>query len=79
MVFHWDYNDPQIPNVSKDASAAAITASALYELAGYSKDAKKYKAAADKIRYSLNTKYVNSPDANYGFILEHSTGHGPAS
>ncbi|HTM97684.1 MAG TPA: glycoside hydrolase family 88 protein, partial [Pedobacter sp.] len=31
---YWDYNDPKIPNVSRDASAAAITASALYELAG---------------------------------------------
>ncbi|RZK64750.1 MAG: glucuronyl hydrolase, partial [Pedobacter sp.] len=30
---YWDYNDPNIPNVSRDASAAAITASALYELA----------------------------------------------
>lgn len=75
---YWDYNDPQIPNVSRDASAAAITASALYELANYSKNTKKYKAAADKILYSLSTKYVSKPGANYGFILEHSTGHRPA-
>ncbi|PWS29184.1 glucuronyl hydrolase [Pedobacter yonginense] len=76
---YWDYNDPQIPNVSRDASAAAITASALYELAKYSKaDAKKYKLAADKILLSLSTKYVSKPGANYGFILEHSTGHRPA-
>jgi len=75
---YWDYNDPQIPNVSRDASAAAITASALYELAGYSKEGKKYKAAADKILYSLSTKYTSKPGANYGFILEHSTGHRPA-
>ncbi|MBC6112080.1 glycoside hydrolase family 88 protein [Pedobacter fastidiosus] len=76
---YWDYNDPQIPNVSRDASAAAITASALYELAKYSKaDAKKYKMAADKILVSLSTKYASKPGANYGFILEHSTGHRPA-
>ncbi len=75
---YWDYNDPQIPNVSRDASAAAITASALYELADYSKDAKRYKAAADKILISLSTKYTSAPGANYGFILEHSTGHRPA-
>ncbi|MGF1926078.1 MAG: glycoside hydrolase family 88 protein [Bacteroidia bacterium] len=75
---YWDYNDPQIPNVSRDASAAAITASALYELATYSKEAKKYKAAADKILKSLSTKYTSNPGANYGFILEHSTGHRPA-
>jgi len=76
---YWDYNDPQIPNVSRDASAAAITASALYELARYSKNEKKYKEAADKILYSLSTKYVSKPGANYGFILEHSTGHRPAN
>lgn len=76
---YWDYNDPQIPNVSRDASAAAITASALYELAKFSKtNAKKYKAAADKIVVSLSTKYTSAKGANYGFLLEHSTGHRPA-
>jgi len=76
---YWDYNDPQIPNVSRDASAAAITASALYELAKFSKtNAKKYKAAADKIVVSLSTKYTSAIGANYGFLLEHSTGHRPA-
>jgi len=75
---YWDYNDPNIPNVSRDASAAAITASALYELAKYSKDAKKYKTAADKILYALSTKYTSKIGYNHGFILEHSTGHRPA-
>jgi unsaturated chondroitin disaccharide hydrolase len=76
---YWDYNDPKIPDVSRDASAAAITASALYELAKFSKpNAKKYKAAADKILSSLSTKYTSSTGANYGFLLEHSTGHRPA-
>nr|WP_233166834.1 glycoside hydrolase family 88 protein [Pedobacter sp. ASV2] len=76
---YWDYNDPKIPNAPRDASAAAITASALYELAGYSKaNSKKYKAAADKILKSLSTKYVSKEGENYGFILEHSTGHLPA-
>ena len=76
---YWDYNDPKIPDVSRDASAAAITASALYELAKYSTNGKKYKAAADKILYSLSTKYTSKPGDNYGFILEHSTGHRPAN
>jgi unsaturated chondroitin disaccharide hydrolase len=75
---YWDYNDPKIPDVSRDASAASITASALYELAKYSDNGKKYKAAADKILYSLSTKYTSKPGADYGFILEHSTGHRPA-
>ncbi|GGI23782.1 glucuronyl hydrolase [Pedobacter mendelii] len=75
---YWDYNDPGIPNVPRDASAAAITASALYELAKYSENGKKYKAAADKILYNLNTKYTSTIGDNFGFILEHSTGHLPA-
>ncbi len=77
-VPYWDYNDPAIPNTSRDASAAAITASALYELAKYSKQGAKYKAAADKILASLSTKYTSAPGATYGFLLEHSTGHRPA-
>jgi len=77
-VPYWDYNDPQIPNASRDASAAAIMASALYELARYSVNGKKYKAAADKILSSLSTKYTSKSGENYGFILEHSTGHRPA-
>ncbi|SFA40222.1 Glycosyl Hydrolase Family 88 [Pedobacter suwonensis] len=75
---YWDYNDPKIPETSRDASAASITASALYELATYSVHAKKYKAAADKILNSLTTKYTGKIGSNYGFILTHSTGHRPA-
>lgn len=75
---YWDYNDPKIPNVSRDASAAAITASALYELNKYDVKA-GYRSAADKILNSLNTSYTSKPGENHGFILEHSTGHRPAN
>jgi unsaturated chondroitin disaccharide hydrolase len=75
---YWDYNDPKIPEASRDASAASITASALYELAKYSANGKKYRTAADKILNSLGTKYTAKIGANYGFILTHSTGHRPA-
>ncbi len=78
LVPYWDYNDPQIPNVSRDASAAAITASALYELAGYSKG-NDYKQKADRILSSLSSSaYLSPVDQNAGFILLHSTGHRPA-
>jgi hypothetical protein len=76
---YWDYNDPQIPAVSRDASAAAITASALYELSKYSSNGKHYKAAADHILGSLHKSYTGRIGDNYGFILEHSTGHRPAN
>jgi uncharacterized protein YyaL (SSP411 family) len=35
-VPYWDFNAPNIPNEPRDASAAAIAASALLELSGYS-------------------------------------------
>jgi unsaturated chondroitin disaccharide hydrolase len=76
-VPYWDYNDPQIPNVSKDASAAAITASALEELNKYA-PGNNYQQQADKLLNSLTQFYTNKPGANKGFILDHSTGHRPA-
>jgi len=77
LVPYWDYNDPTIPRTSKDASAAAITASALYELDGYAKN-KGYKKKADKILNSLSKNYRSPEKENGGFILLHSTGHRPA-
>lgn len=77
LVPYWDYDDPAIPDAPRDASAAAITASALYELSNYSRQAKQYIPAADKMLHSLYTRYTNKPGHNRGFILDHSTGHKP--
>ncbi len=78
-VPYWDYNDPAIPNTSRDASAAAIAASALYELSGYSTNKKIYIAFADKLLESLTDHYRSAIGDNKGFILMHSTGHRPAN
>lgn len=75
---YWDYNDPEIPNVSRDASAASITAAALYELDKYAPES-RYKKSADHLLYNLTRSYTSKPGANKGFILEHSTGHRPAN
>lgn len=77
-VPYWDFNAPGIPNEPRDASAAAIMASALYELSTYSTNSKLYKATADKIVNSLTTNYTAKPGESQGFILLHSTGHKPA-
>jgi unsaturated chondroitin disaccharide hydrolase len=77
LVPYWDYNAPGIPNEEKDASAAAVLASGLYELSLYSKDAKYYKNTADKIIESLTNHYRSPIGANKGFILLHSTGSKP--
>ncbi|HSU52216.1 MAG TPA: hypothetical protein VLJ41_16530, partial [Segetibacter sp.] len=74
LVPYYDFNAPGIPNEPKDVSAASITASALYELSMYSKNGKRYKAAADKIIENLTNHYRSKIGENFGFILLHSTG-----
>jgi len=80
FIPYWDFNDPDIPNAPRDASAACITASVLYELAGYSPSNKeKYILWADKILESLIDKYRVKPRTAQGFLLLHSTGHLPGN
>jgi unsaturated chondroitin disaccharide hydrolase len=78
LVPYWDYNAPNIPTEERDASAAAVLASGLYELSLYSKKGKQYKTTADKIVTSLTHSYRSPLGANKGFILLHSTGSKPS-
>ncbi len=78
LVPYWDFNAPNIPNEERDASAAAILASGLYELSTYSKQGKFYQGKADKILESLTNKYRSPVGENRGFILLHSTGSRPS-
>lgn len=79
LIPYWDMKAPGIPNVPRDASAAAIMASALYELSAYvsSEDSHRYQGIANKIVSSLNQHYQAEPNTTYGFLLLHSTGHHP--
>ena len=77
---YWDFDAPGIPNEPRDASAAAIIASALYELSLLENDnsrSKYYKKFADKILLSLSSENYFSKEGNYGFILRHSVGNKP--
>ncbi len=79
-VFYWDFNDPNIPDAPRDASAAAITASALFELSTLSEHGDTWLQAANQITESLTSdKYRATGGSNGGFILKHSVGHLPAS
>ncbi|WP_345952565.1 glycoside hydrolase family 88 protein [Mucilaginibacter sp. PAMB04168] len=78
-VPYWDFNAPDIPNAPRDASAAALMASAMYELSTYSSNGKQYKKTADDIMNSLSKRYQAKPGESKGFILLHSTGHKPAN
>jgi unsaturated chondroitin disaccharide hydrolase len=79
LVPYWDFNAPQIPNEPRDASAAAVIASGLYELSRYSKNRIDYYQKANQILKSLSTAYVAPIGTAKGFILLHSTGSKPSN
>lgn len=79
MIPYWDYDAAGQDAEPRDVSAAAITASALYELSGFAANGKKFRKAADKILFNLSSYYRAALNSNQGFILLHSTGHKPAS
>jgi len=74
---YWDYNDPSIPNTPKDASAAALVASALLELQAYDSDNKEaYINYVQTILETLSSEeYLAKSGENGGFILKHSVGN----
>lgn len=73
-VPYWDYSLPYVTGEPRDASSAAIVASALYELDGYLPE-EGYKEIADTMLDSLSRNYTAAPGTTYGFLLLHSTGH----
>ncbi len=77
---YWDFNAPGIPNALRDASAAAIIASALLELSQHvdKRSAKNYLRVAETILRNLSSeKYKAAIGTNGGFILKHGVGHMP--
>ncbi|TDH26978.1 glucuronyl hydrolase [Segetibacter sp. 3557_3] len=78
LVPYYDFNAPGIPNEPRDASAASVMASALYELSTFSNNATIYRAAADRIMENLTRDYRSGIGENKGFLLLHSTGSAPA-
>jgi unsaturated chondroitin disaccharide hydrolase len=78
LVPYWDFNAPEIPNEPRDASAAAVIASALYELSTYATGTNAYREKANEIIGSLAAHYASKQSENKGFILVHSTGSKPS-
>ena len=77
---YWDFDAPDIPNAPKDASAAAIMASALIELGGYAepKLGRQCLALARQQLISLaSPAYLAKPGENGGFLLRHCVGNLP--
>ncbi len=75
-VAYWDFDAPNIPNAPRDASAAAIIASAFIELSDYTdKSEIDYFSYAESILKSLSSpEYLAEVGSNAYFILKHSVG-----
>jgi len=74
---YWDFDAPGIPNTYRDASAAAVMASAFLELGKYTKGQSRipYIATAEKIIQVLSSPaYLAKLGTNGGFLLKHSVG-----
>jgi len=78
FIPYWDFQAPNIPDEPRDASAAAVVASALLELAEYSDKAlaKEYRNKAIAMLEELSSPRYCPEDGNPAF-LRHSTGHYP--
>lgn len=78
LVPLWDYDAPDTAETPRDASAAAITASAFIELGTLAADEEIYTAYAERILKSLTSdRYLAKAGSNNGFVLMHSTGSLP--
>lgn len=81
-VPYWDFDDPKIPDVPRDASSAAIIASALIELSQMenSQFGKDCLALAEQQLRSLSSPaYLAETGTNQFFVLKHSTGSLPGN
>lgn len=82
MIPYWDFNAPDIPDANRDASAGAIIASALIELADYTAGEQSeiyLKVAKTQIKSLAAEPYLAKPGENGNFILRHSVGHLPGN
>lgn len=79
LIPYWDFNDPAIPDAPKDASAAAITSSALLELSALvsnQEKKKEYRRKAEEMLKELSSDDYLSGNKNNAFLM-HSIGHHP--
>jgi unsaturated chondroitin disaccharide hydrolase len=74
----WDYDASSFKEIPRDASAAAIICSALFELCQHAENDEKYYDAATKILSSLaSPMYLALEGKNRYFLLNHSVGSIP--
>lgn len=77
-VCYWDFDAPIKRETPRDASAAAVIASAFLELSTFAENGDRYFAYAEEILKSLSSKkYLSEKGQNKGFVLMHSVGSLP--
>lgn len=77
-VPYWDFDCPKMPDTPRDASAAALNASALLLLSTLVDNGEAYFTFAEGILENLSTeKYLAQEGSNAYFVLKHSTGNLP--
>ncbi len=78
LIPYWDFDAPVGQATPRDASAAAVTAAAMFELSTMVEDGQKYFDYAERILKSLSSEaYLAKRGENQGFVLMHSTGSLP--
>lgn len=79
---YWDFDCPDIPHTVRDASAAAIMASALIELSQFNPNdfgKQCLSFAEQQIRSLTSPAYLATPGTNANFAIMHCTGHLPGN
>ena len=77
-VCYWDFDAPIKMETPRDASAAAVIASAFLELSTFAENGDRYFDYAEEILKSLSSKkYLSEKGQNKGFVLMHSVGSLP--
>ena len=78
---YWDFDAPGIPDEPRDASAAAVMASAFVDLSSLTTaepNKRRYMCMAEKqLRTLASDEYLAVPGENCNFILKHSVGSLP--
>lgn len=78
LIPYWDYDAPATKDTPRDASAAAVTAAAMFELSTLVPDGDKYFKYGETILKNLSSEnYLAKKGENNGYILMHSTGSLP--
>lgn len=78
---YWDFDSPAIPDDCRDSSTAAVMASALLELSGYTDNAQLsdeyFKVAEIQLKTLASPEYTAAYGENGNFILMHGVGNVP--